>query len=49
MLAIVVSVALGETEINNIDEVFFRFSTTDEKIVWFDIPMDNTFFVDFLE
>jgi hypothetical protein len=48
VFALRVLIALSETEINNVDGVFGLFSSTDEEVIRFDVTVDNSFFVDFL-
>lgn len=49
MLALRVLVALGETEVDDVDEVLCRFTGADQEVVWFDISVDDTLFVNFLD
>ena len=44
-----VLVALGETEINNIDVISSCFGSTNQEVVWLDISMDNAFLVNLLD
>ena len=44
-----VLVALGETEINNVDIISGSFGSTNQEVIWLDIPVDNAFFVNLLD
>lgn len=48
MFILTVLVALSKTEINNINVVLGAFGSADQEIVGFDIPMDNSLFMHFL-
>jgi hypothetical protein len=43
-----VLVALGESEINDVDVILSTFSASDQEVVWLDVAMNNTLFVDLL-
>ena len=49
MFTITVLVALGKTEIDNVDGVPCMFSSTNEEIVRLNITMDNPFIMYFLD
>ena len=49
VLTCTVLVALGETEVNDIDLVTGGFSGTDEEVIRFDIAMDDSFGMNLLE
>ena len=49
MIALTIHVALGETKINNVDEVAGRLGRSDKEIIGLDITMDNSLGVDLLE
>ena len=44
-----VLVALGETEINNVDIISGSFGSTNQEVIWLDIPVNNAFFVNLLD
>ena len=48
VLVLTVLVALSQTEINDINVVLCAFGSADQEVVRFDIPMDNPFFMHFL-
>ena len=45
VLTCTVLVAFGETEINDIDVISSCFSSTNQEVVWLDIPVDDAFLV----
>ena len=49
VLTLRVLVALGETEIDNVDGVLGLLRAANHEIVWLDISMDNSLFVHFLD
>ena len=49
MIALTIHVALGETKINNVDEVAGRLGRSDKEVIGLDITMDNSLGVDLLE
>ena len=48
MLTLTVFVALGQTEIDNVDVVFCALITSDQEVVRLDISMDDPLLVHFL-
>jgi len=46
VLAVATLVALGESEINNVNGVFIGFVPANQKVVGFDVAVNNSFFVD---
>ena len=48
VLTLGVLVALSETEINDVDVVFSALITSNQKVVWLDITMNDPLFVHFL-
>ena len=48
VLAVRVFVALGETEIDDVDIVFVSVVAADQEVVWLDVSVDDSFFVYFL-
>ena len=48
MLTLTVFVALGQTEIDNVDVVFRALITSDQEVVRLDISMDDPLLVHFL-
>ena len=49
MLILRVLVALGETEVDNINVVLRRFCSSNQEVVWLNIAVNNSFFVDLLD
>ena len=49
VLTIRALVALGQSKINNVDCVFGSVCPSDQKIVRFDVPMDNSLLMDTLD
>ena len=49
MLALAVFIALGETEVNDVDAVASSISASDQEIVRLDIAMDDPFFMHLLD
>lgn len=48
MLSIRILVALGETEIDDEDVILVLVISSNQKVIWLDISMDNPLFVDLL-
>ena len=48
MCSIRVSIAFGKTEINHIYTVLCGITSSNKEIVWFNVSMNNTFFMDLL-
>lgn len=48
VLALAVHVALGKTEVDDVDVVARRVVTTDQEVVWLDISVDDSFFMHLL-
>jgi hypothetical protein len=48
VLTVGISVALGESEVNNEDLVLCLIVAANQKVVWFDISVNDPFLVDFL-
>tara|TARA_B110001450_G_scaffold251917_1_gene272747 strand:+ start:662 stop:964 length:303 start_codon:yes stop_codon:yes gene_type:complete len=49
MLSITGLVALSQPEIDNVDRIFGCFGSSSHEIVWLDISMDDSLFVDNLD
>lgn len=49
VLAFAVLVALGETEIDNVDVILGALSASNEEVVRLDVSMNDTFFMNFLD
>ena len=49
MLTIGTLVALGKTKIDDINGVLGSFGTANKEVVWLDISMDDSFFVDYFD
>ena len=49
VLTLAVLVALGQTEVNNVDVIARCLCTSNQKVVWLDITMDDALFVHFLD
>jgi len=49
MISIGILVALSQAEIYNENIVFRVFRSSDQKVVWFNISVDNSFFMNFLD
>ena len=45
MLALAILVALGKTEIDDVHSIASMFSGTNKEVIWFDIAMNDSFFV----
>jgi len=39
---------LGKTEVDDIDIVLRTFCSSDEEVIWFDVAVDNSLFMHFL-
>ena len=39
---------LGKTEVDDVNIVFRAFCSSNEEVVWFDVTVDNSLFMDFL-
>lgn len=48
VLTFAVFIAFCETEVDDVDLVFCLVSSADQEVIRLDIPVDNTFFVHFL-
>lgn len=48
MLSVGVLIALGETEIDNEDIIFVVLVSSDQEVVWFDISVNYSLFMNFL-
>jgi len=48
VLSIRILVALGETEIDDEDVILVLVISSNQKVIWLDISMDNPLFVDLL-
>ena len=48
MSTIRVSIAFGQTEINHIYTVLCAITSSNKEIVWFNVSMNNAFFMDLL-
>lgn len=42
-------VAFGKTKINNVNVIFSTLCTSNQKVIWFNISMDDSLFMDFLD
>jgi len=49
MLSLGVFITLGQPEINDVDIVFIMLCPTNQEVIWFDISVDNSFLMDFLD
>lgn len=49
VLAIRILITFSKTKINNEDAILIVLLTANKEIVWFNISMDNSFLVDFLD
>jgi hypothetical protein len=49
VFALRVLVALGQTEVNDVDVVLGAFIAANEEVVGFDVPMDDALLVDLLD
>lgn len=49
VLALRITVAFGQPEVNNVDLVLGEFGATNEEVVGLDVPVDNALFVHFLD
>ena len=49
MLTLTVLEALSQPKVNNVDLIFGLVRATDQEIIWFDIPVDYSLFVHFLD
>ena len=48
VFALRVFVALCQSKINDEDLIFLRVGSTDQEVVWLDVPVDDSLFMDFL-
>jgi len=48
MLPFRVLIALGQAEVNYVNTVLCLFCTSNQEVVWFDVTMDYSFFMHFL-
>ena len=49
MLAIRRLVALSQTKIDNVNSIFCGFGTSNQKVIWLDVSMDNSLLMDHLD
>lgn len=49
MFSVAAFVALGQPKVDDVYDVFGVFSASNQKVVWFDVSVDNPLFVDHLD
>ena len=48
VLTLAILVALGQSEVDDVDVVACRIGSSDQEVIRFDIPMNDSLFMDFL-